>query len=178
MSELLILSTSLRKVVRQVALLFVAFTLSPGCMAGGALTADDLKNPDILLAHRQNVTAQDREMAKKLYQHALQAATKDSASAVKSFSESALIYPTSSALMELAEHRAKMLAKRDDKIKRNALADILSYLTSAQRLNAVDKLLANSDLNLLVEDQVCTEQFLANKPMKDNCRPVQWIGLY
>lgn len=177
MSELLILSTRLRKVVRQAALLIFAFTLSPGCIAGGALTADDLKNPEKLLAHRQNVTSQDREMAKKLYQHALQAATKDSASAVKSFSESALIYPTSTALMGLAEHRAKMLAKKDEKVKRNALADILSYLTSAQQLNAVDKLLASNDLNLLAQDKVCTEQYLANKLSKDACRPVQWIGL-
>lgn len=147
-------------------------------MAGGALTADDLKNPDKLLAHRQHVTAQERQQAQKMYQHALQAANKDSATAVKSFSESALIYPTSSALMGLAEHRAKMLAKKDDKVKRNALADILSYLTSAQRLNAVDKLLANNDLNLLAQDKDCTEQFLANKPIKDNCRPIQWFGLY
>lgn len=178
MSELLLLSTSLRKVVRQVTLIFVIFTLSPSSMAGGALNAHDLKNPDKLLAHRQNVTLQDREMAKKLYQHALQAATKDSASAVKSFSESALIYPTSTALMGLAEHRAKMLAKKDEKVKRHALADILSYLTSAQQLNAVDKLLASNDLNLLAQDKVCTEQFLANKPSKGACRPVQWIGLH
>lgn len=71
-----------------------------------------------------------------------------------------------------------MLAKRDDKVKRNALADILSYLTSAERLNDVDKLLASSDLSLLVQDKVCAEQFLANKPINDNCRPVQWIELY
>ena len=163
--------------VRQVALFFVVFALSPGCMAGGALTADDLKNPDKLLAHREHVTAQDRQLAQKLYQHALQAANKDSATAVKSFSESVLIYPTSSALMGLAEHRAKMLAKKDDKVKRNALADILNYLTSAERLNAVDKLLSKNDLNLLVQDKVCTEQFLVNKLSKDTCRPTQWIGL-
>lgn len=178
MSELLISSISLRKALRQVVLFFVVFYLSSGCMAGGALTADDLKNPDKLLAHRQHVKAQDREQAKKMYQYALQAANKDSATAVKSFSESALIYPASSALMGLAEHRAKMLAKKDDKVKRNAVADILSYLTSAERLNVVDKLLASSDLSLLIQDKVCTEQFVANKPINDNCRPVQWIELY
>ena len=102
---------------------------------------------------------------------------KASATAVKSFSESALIYPTSSALMGLAEHRAKMLVKKDGTDKRAALSEIVQYLNSAVRLNAVDKMLANGEQSQVVQDKVCTEQFLANKPSKDVCRPVQWIGL-
>lgn len=177
MWEPLILSTSPRKATARVALFCAVFFLSSGCMAEGTLTADDLKNPDKLLKHRQNATHQDRQLAQKMYQHALQATKKDSASAVKSFSESALIYPTSSALAGLAEYRAKMLAKKDDKVKRAALGEIIHYLNSAERLNAVDKMLANGEQSQVVQDKACTEQFLANKPSKDACRPVQWIGL-
>lgn len=163
--------------IRKIVLFFIVFSLSSGCMAEGRLTADDLQNPDKLLAHRQKVTPADRELAKKMYQHALQAAKKDSASAVKSFSESALIYPTSSALVGLAEYRAKMLAKKDEKVKRAALGEIMHYLNSAERLNTLDKMLVKDDPTLVVQDKACTERFLANKPSSDTCRPVQWIGL-
>lgn len=177
MWEPLILSTSPHKVTPQAVLFFAIFSLTSGCMAEGRLAAEDLKNPDKLLAHRQNATQQDRHLAQKMYQHALQATKKDSASAVKSFGESALIYPTSSALAGLAEYRAKMLVKKDTTVKRAALSEIVQYLNSAVRLNAVDQMLANGEQNQIVQDKVCTEQFLANKPSKDACRPVQWIGL-
>ena len=177
MWEPLILSTSPRKATARVALFCAVFSLSSGCMAEGTLTAEDLKNPGKLLTHRQNATHQDRQLAQKMYQHALQATKKDSASAVKSFSESALIYPTSSALAGLAEYRAKMLAKKDGTVKRAALSEIIQYLNSAERLNAADKMLAKDELSLVIQDKACTEQFLANKPSNDACRPVQWIGL-
>ena len=177
MLEPSISSTGLRKVIGQVAVFLAVLGMSSGCMAEDMLNAEDLTNPDKLLTYRQGVTKEHRGQAEKMYQHALQATKKDSASAVKAFSESALIYPTSSALMGLAEHRAKMLAKKDNKVKHDALGKIILFLASAERLNAVDKMLTKDEQNQVVQDKACTGQYLANKLDNAVCRPVQWIGL-
>ena len=169
------LSKSLGSAVRHIVLFCAASIASAACVASGGPDVNDLKDPDKLLALRHNASQQDRLLADKMYRHAIEAAKKDAASAAKAFGESALIYPTSRALVGLAEHRAKMLAKKHDDIKRDALSEISAYLNSAEQLNAVDKLLTLEEARWLVEDKACIDQRLANRNSRTACRPMQWL---
>lgn len=171
------LSKSLGSAVRHIVLFCAASIASPACVASGGPDVNDLKDPDKLLALRHNASQQDRLLADKMYRHATEAAKKDAASAAKAFGESALIYPTSRALAGLAEHRAKMLAKKRDDVKREALREISAYLNSAERLNAVDKLLTREEARWLAEDKACINQRLANQDTRTECRPVQWLEM-
>ena len=170
-------SKSLGSAVRHIVLFCAASIASAACVASGGPDVNDLKDPDKLLALRYNASQHDRLLADKMYRHAIEAAKKNAASAAKAFGESALIYPTSRALLGLAEHRAKMLAKKHDDVKREALREISTYLNSAERLNAVDKLLTLEEARRLVEDKTCINERLANQNSRIECRPVQWLKM-
>lgn len=170
-------SKILSSAFRHIALFCAVSIASAACVASDRLDIDDLKNPEKLLALRHNAPQQDRLLADNMYRHATEAAKKDAASAAKAFGESALIYPTSRTLVGLAEHRAKMLAKKNEDVKRDALRKISAYLHSAERLNAVDKMLTIEEARRLVEDKSCIDQRLANQGSRTACRLVQWMEM-
>ena len=168
---------NLPKMSKLLIIFLALFILSVGCQQTDTLKAEDLMNPEKLLAYRKNVSEKNRALANSMYQYGINAAKKDSASASKAFSESALMYPTSAAFIKMAEHRAKMLVKKEDKVKQAVLSEIINYLQVADKLNAVDHMLSNDERAMLAQDKACTEEYFESKKIPTSCRPLTWLGL-
>ena len=157
--------------------MFFVCTLLLDCMAAETLSVEALTNPEKLLVYRNQVTERNRVLSEKLYQYGLGAEKKNFATAVKAFSESALVYPTSVALMKLAEHRAKLLATRELGVKYDVLHEIIKYLHVSDKLNEVDDMLSSDDYTRHMQNMLCTEHYLEFKKTQETCRPVMWLGI-
>lgn len=171
------LSISRLCVLKFLTLALMTSGLSVSWAVEAMLQAEDLMRPEKLVEYRKQASPTDRVLSEKIYQYAVEAAKKDWGAAAKGFAESALAYPNSRALIKMAESRLRMLAHKDENIKVDALNNAVKYLDTALVLNMADQMLNPQEQKQIEEDMVCVEQYLVDKKILSDCRPLNWINL-